>query len=92
MRSKPVRWLIYLALSIVLAPIILFNSGFLLVGDYAGDRGFLGFLTTIYGAAMAGTFSAWFVLLAPFALLLIWAVVRWSWQTLPAPVETAPGS
>ena len=80
MRSKTVRWLIFLALSIVLAPIIVFNSGFLLVGDYAGDNGFLGFLATIYGAALRGSLSAWAVLLAPFAILLIWAVVGRSWQ------------
>ncbi len=86
MHSKTVRWLIFLALSVVLAPIIVFNGGFLVVGDYVGEDGFLGFLATIYGAAMGGSVSAWAVLLAPFAILLIWTLVAWSWQAAsPSP-------
>jgi hypothetical protein len=94
MQNKAVRWIIYTALSIVVAPAIVFNAGFLLVGDYEGDSGFLGFFGAIYGAAMSGSVSAWTVLLGPILAVVIWLTVIKSWQALaeksaPATAQSA---
>lgn len=89
MRSKPLRWLIYTLLSIVLAPVIVFNSGLVLAGDYEGESGFLGFVGSLYAAAAGGRFSAWVVLLAPVLILLIWATVRWHWTKAASYAEPA---
>ena len=91
MQNKAVRWIIYTALSIVVAPAIVFNAGFLLVGDYEGDSGFLG---AIYAAAMSGSMSAWTVLLSPILAVVIWLTVIKNWRALaeksvPATAQTA---
>ena len=83
MQNTIVRWLICILLSMVLAPVMVFLSGFLMVGDYAGDNGFLGFTKTIYGAALTGKLSAWMVLLAPLLVLLTWVAVKWLWNAVP---------
>lgn len=75
MQNKAVRWIIYTALSIVIAPTIVFIAGFLLVGNYEGDSGFLGFLGAIYAAAISGSMSAWTVLLGPILAVVIWLTV-----------------
>jgi len=94
MENKAVRWIIYTALSIVVAPTIIFNAGFLLVGDYEGDSGFLGFLGAIYAAAMSGSMSAWTVLLSPILAVVIWLTVIKNWralaeQSVPATAQSA---
>ena len=83
MPNKLVRWLVYTGLSIVISPIIVFNSGLLLVGDYAGENGLVGFLGQVFGAALTGSLSAWVVLLGPVLLLLIWLSVYQAWQAIP---------
>lgn len=95
MQNKAVRWIIYTALSIVIAPTIVFNAGFLLVGNYEGDSGFLGFLGAIYAAAMSGSMSAWTVLLGPILAVVIWLTVIKNWRALaeksvPATTQSAP--
>lgn len=90
MNNRLLKWLAYLGLSIVIAPIIVFNAGLLLVGDYMGENGFFGFIARVYGDAFSGSLSAWLLLLGPILVVLIWLGVYWAWQSL-APAEN-PGS
>jgi hypothetical protein len=82
MNNKLVRWLAYFGLSVVIAPIIVFNAGLLLVGEYEGENGLFGFLSTVYGAALSGSLSAWLLLLGPIIVVLIWMCVYWAWRSL----------
>lgn len=83
MQNKYLRWLTYAGVSVLIAPVIVFNAGMLLVGEYEGETGFMGFLGDIYGAALTGELSAWLILLGPVLLGVIWIAVFWAWRKLP---------
>jgi hypothetical protein len=84
MNNRSMRWLAYVALSIVISPLIVFNAGLLLVGEYLGEGGIMGFLGGVYGDALRFSLSAWIILLGPVLLVLIWLGVRRIWQSIPA--------
>ena len=58
MDNKYLRWLSYAGLSVVISPALVYGAGLLLVGEYEGENGFMGFLGDIYGAALTGELSA----------------------------------
>jgi len=77
MSAKLRRWLLMLALSILLVPIAVFLGGQLLAGPYAGEGGIFGMMWNIYRDALSGHLSAWILLLAPVLLFLIWVSAFW---------------
>ena len=84
MQNKLIKWLVYTGLSIVISPIIVFNSGLLLVGDYAGENGLRGFLSLVFGDAVTGSLAAWVELLGPILFVLIWLGAHQAWQSIPS--------
>jgi uncharacterized membrane protein len=77
MRNTAVRWAILILLCIIAVPAMVFFGGMALVGPYAGEGGFMGLLGHIYGDALGGSATAWFLLLAPLLVALIWVACLW---------------
>ena len=71
------RWIIFMVSCVLLVPILIYVSGGFLVGPYEGESGLLGLVTNIYGDALTGTLSTWFLLLSPMLLVLIWSTCAW---------------
>ncbi|MFQ5636227.1 MAG: hypothetical protein ACE5G3_12970 [Gammaproteobacteria bacterium] len=64
-----------LLLSFMLIPVCAYVAGSLVVGDYEGPSGLLGYLIAIYGDALNGRWLAWTLILTPLLILAIWAIV-----------------
>jgi hypothetical protein len=71
------RWIVLMVACLLLVPILIYLSGWLLVGPYEGESGLFGLVTSIYGDALTGSLSAWFLLFSPIVLVLIWTTCAW---------------
>ncbi len=89
MNKMAARWAVLILLCIVLVPALVFFGGMLLVGPYAGEGGFTGLMGHIYGDAIGGSATAWFLLLAPLIIVLIWAGCIWVQRSMTKPRPVA---
>ena len=64
-----------LFLSFLIVPVCAFIGGAIVVGDYEGPSGLLGYLAAIYGDALRGRWLAWVLILAPVLIVGLWAIV-----------------
>lgn len=64
-----------LFLSFLIVPVCAFVGGTIVVGDYEGPTGLLGYLTAIYGDALQGRWLAWILILAPVLIVGFWAII-----------------
>ena len=64
-----------LLLSFVIVPICAFIGGTLVVGDYEGESGLLGYLIAIFSDASRGRWLAWIMILAPVLIVGTWYLV-----------------
>jgi len=64
-----------LLLSVLLVPVLAYIGGSLVVGDYEGNSGMLGYLLSIYGDAARGRWLAWILILAPVLIIATWTLV-----------------
>ncbi len=71
-RGKFSRFAIVLAISALIVPILIYIIGRALTGPYEGTLGLLGLIGDIYGDALTGSPSAWFLLLSPVLAVLVW--------------------
>lgn len=81
-RLLPLLTLVGLALAggLVL-PIASYMAGKRVIGAYEGKLGLSDYLDSIYGAAGRGEFLAWWLLLSPALVALVWyLVIRWGRQ------------
>ena len=80
------RWLPFLSLlglaitgGLVL-PIASYVAGKRVIGAYEGKLGLSDYLDSVYGAAGRGEFQAWWLLLSPALIALVWyLVIRLGW-------------
>ncbi len=63
-----------LLLSFVLVPVCAFIGGSLVVGEYEGASGLLGYLVTIFRDALRGRWLAWLLILAPVLIVGTWFI------------------
>jgi hypothetical protein len=77
MKFRLNRWIIFMAACVLLVPPLIYLSGGLLVGPYEGESGLSGLVTSIYGDALSGKLSTWFLLISPMLLVLIWLACAW---------------
>ncbi len=61
-----------LGLSFVLVPVCAYIGGSLVVGDYEGASGLLGYLVAIFRDALRGRWLAWLLILAPVLVVGTW--------------------
>lgn len=62
-------------------PIASYMAGKRVIGAYEGKLGLRDYLDSVYGAAGRGEFLAWWLLLAPALIALVWyAVFRLGWR------------
>jgi hypothetical protein len=66
------RWSLFFVACLILVPVLIYLAGGLLVGPYEGESGVLGLTMSIYGDALTGKLSTWFLLISPMLLVLIW--------------------
>jgi len=71
------RWSLFLLACVILVPVLIYIAGGLLVGPYEGESGLAGLITSIYGDALTGKLSTWFLLTSPMLLVLIWLACAW---------------
>jgi len=76
-----------LLLSFVLVPVTAYIGGSVVVGDYEGQSGLLGYLVAIFGDALRGRWLAWLLILAPVLLVTIWALIVWTVKTARARIR-----
>jgi hypothetical protein len=74
-------------LGFVLVPVCAYVGGSLVVGDYEGDSGLLGYLVAIFGDALRGRWLAWVMILAPLLLVGIWTLVARTGRRMRAPAD-----
>ncbi len=72
MRHRIYRIGTLLGLSALVVPVLIYVAGRALVGPYEGPLGMLGLIGHIYSDASLGQVSAWFLLLSPALILLVW--------------------
>ena len=60
--------------SMVVVPLCAYLGGSIVVGDYEGQSGLLGYLGAIYGDALSGRWYAWILILAPALIIATWAI------------------
>ena len=68
------RWIIFMLACVLLVPTLIYLAGWLLVGPYEGESGLFGLVMSIYGDALSGNLSTWFLLLSPMLLALSWVL------------------
>jgi hypothetical protein len=68
------RWIIFTLACVLLVPTLIYLAGWLLVGPYEGESGLFGLVMSIYGDALSGTLSTWFLLLSPMLLAVCWVL------------------
>ena len=66
-----------IGLSAITVPAVVYVVGRALVGPYQGPLGLLGLIVNIYTDALHGRVSAWFLLLSPLLIVLVW--YGWAW-------------
>lgn len=66
--------LLALLLSLVLVPVCAYIGGSLVVGEYEGASGLLGYLVAIFRDALRGRWLAWLLILAPVLIVGTWFV------------------
>ncbi|MFW2403142.1 MAG: hypothetical protein ACN4GT_00160 [Gammaproteobacteria bacterium] len=80
--------LLALLLSFAIVPVFAFIGGSIVVGEYEGSSGLLGYLMAIYGDALKGRWLAWLLILSPVLIIGCWTLIlkllRYSKQT-PTP-------
>jgi H+/Cl- antiporter ClcA len=70
----------------LLLPIAGYLGGKSLIGAYEGKAGLAGYLASIYSGAGRGDLLAWWLLLSPTLILLVWyLIVRWGWRPADPP-------
>ena len=74
-----------LLLSFLIVPVCAYFGGLLVVGDYEGESGLLGYLISIYGDALRGRWLAWMLVLAPALIIGGWALL---FRLLEGPAES----
>jgi len=67
-----------LLLSFVLVPVFAYIGGSLVVGDYEGQSGLLGYLVAIFGDALRGRWLAWILILSPVLIVTTWMILIWA--------------
>jgi len=77
MNKLPVPlWIQILLLCLVIVPSIAYLTGAVLVGDYEGVFGILGFLGSLYRDALRFEPIAWFFILSPLMIVGVWRLAR----------------
>jgi hypothetical protein len=78
LRLKPrtTAVIVLLLVSFILLPLIVYVVGRIVVGDYEGSSGLLGFIGSIYADAARGRWVAWALLGSPALWVATWAIVR----------------
>ena len=64
-----------LLLSFLIVPVCAFVGGLIVVGDYEGQSGLLGYMAAIYGDALRGRWLAWILILAPILIVGLWTII-----------------
>lgn len=64
-----------LLLSFLIVPVCAFVGGLIVVGDYEGQSGLLGYMGAIYGDALRGRWLAWMLILAPILIVGLWTII-----------------
>jgi hypothetical protein len=79
----PVLAMLGLALAGGLAlPIAGYMAGKRLIGAYEGKLGLTDYLNSVYGAAGRGELLAWWLMLAPALIAIVWyLVIRVGWRS-----------
>ncbi len=72
MRRRIYRIGTLIGLSALAVPALVYVVGRALVGPYEGPLGLLGLIGHIYSDASLGHLSAWFLLLSPALILMVW--------------------
>jgi uncharacterized membrane protein len=72
MNYRPTGWLLYVLLSFLTVPVLVYIFGRLLAGPYEGKFGLLGLMGNLFGDALLAKPGAWLILLAPLILVAIW--------------------
>ena len=70
-----------ISLSALIVPAGIYVIGRALVGPYQGPLGLLGLIGNIYTDALHGRVSAWFLLLSPLLIVLVWYGLAWLRRT-----------
>ncbi len=65
-----------LLVSFVLLPAIVYFVGGIVVGEYEGSSGLLGFIGSIYADAARGRWIAWALLTSPILWVATWVLVQ----------------
>ena len=81
MRHPIYRIATLISLSALTVPAIIYVIGRALVGPYQGPLGLLGLIGNIYADALHGHVSAWFLLLSPLLIVLVWYGLAWLRRT-----------
>ena len=81
MRHQIYRIATLIGLSALSVPVLVYVFGRGLVGPYKGPLGLLGLIGNIYADALLGRVSAWFLLLSPLLVVLVWYGVAWLHRT-----------
>jgi hypothetical protein len=66
-------------LGLVIAPTIVYVMGQAVLGDYA-HGGYLALMSDVLRALAVGTLPFWLLVLAPYAAVWVWRILRWSWR------------
>jgi len=74
---------------LVYVPLGVFLFGLLMAGTYAGDYGFFGLTGRIYADLFKLELTAWFLVLSPALVYLVWRSVAWL-QALGSSRKDAP--
>jgi len=77
--------ILLLLVSFVLLPMTVYFVGGIVVGDFEGSSGMLGFIGSIYADAARGRWLAWALLGSPALWVATWAGVRRIRQHLKPP-------
>jgi predicted Na+-dependent transporter len=78
--------IVLLLVSFILLPLIVYVVGRIVVGDYEGSSGLLGFVGSIYADAARGRWVAWALLGSPALCVATWAIV---WRIRRRPRQPA---
>ncbi|MGI9308206.1 MAG: hypothetical protein ACR2P6_03020 [Gammaproteobacteria bacterium] len=73
---------------LVYVPLGVYLFGMLLAGPYDGDYGFFGMTGRIYMDLLKLELTAWFLMLSPALVYLIWRLVAWLPAYLSADKKT----
>ena len=77
LRHQIYRIATLIGFSALAVPALIYVVGRAVVGPYEGPLGLLGLIGNIYADASLGRVSAWFLLLSPLLVVLVWYGVAW---------------